>query len=67
MFEGHDTTASGISFTLYSLACNPEHQQMCRDEVLHVLDGRDTLEWWVTCTRHRRKEIVKKYKNDDVS
>ncbi|XP_046892693.1 cytochrome P450 4B1 isoform X1 [Hypomesus transpacificus] len=45
MFEGHDTTASGISFTLYSLACNPEHQQICRDEVLHVLDGRDTMEW----------------------
>lgn len=45
MFEGHDTTASGISWTLYSLACNPEHQQICRDEVLSALEGRDTMKW----------------------
>uniref|UniRef100_A0A673WZV6 aromatase n=1 Tax=Salmo trutta TaxID=8032 RepID=A0A673WZV6_SALTR len=45
MFEGHDTTASGISWTLYSLACNPEHQQICRDEVISALEGRDTMEW----------------------
>lgn len=45
MFEGHDTTASGISWTLYSLACNPEHQQICRDEVMSALQGRDSMEW----------------------
>lgn len=45
MFEGHDTTASALSFIFYSLACNPEHQQRCRDEVMQVLDGRDTFEW----------------------
>ncbi|XP_014022825.1 cytochrome P450 4B1 [Salmo salar] len=45
MFEGHDTTASGISWTLYSLACNPEHQQICRDEVISALEGRETMEW----------------------
>ncbi|XP_060906169.1 cytochrome P450 4B1 [Labrus mixtus] len=45
MFEGHDTTASGISFILYSLACNPEHQKMCREEINQVLDGKDTMEW----------------------
>ncbi|XP_017270737.1 cytochrome P450 4B1 [Kryptolebias marmoratus] len=45
MFEGHDTTASGISFLLYCLACNPEHQKICREEILQVLDGKDTMEW----------------------
>uniref|UniRef100_A0A667YKA1 aromatase n=1 Tax=Myripristis murdjan TaxID=586833 RepID=A0A667YKA1_9TELE len=45
MFEGHDTTASGISFILYCLACNPEHQQMCRDEITYALEGKDTIDW----------------------
>ncbi|XP_070822232.1 cytochrome P450 4B1-like [Chaetodon trifascialis] len=45
MFEGHDTTASGLSFILYCLACNPEHQKICRDEVMQVLEGKDTVEW----------------------
>ncbi|XP_076008751.1 cytochrome P450 4B1-like isoform X2 [Genypterus blacodes] len=45
MFEGHDTTASGISFAFYGLACHPEHQKICRDEILQALDGKDTMEW----------------------
>ncbi|KAA8591742.1 hypothetical protein FQN60_017116 [Etheostoma spectabile] len=45
MFEGHDTTASGISFILYSLACHPEHQKICREEIIQALDGKDTMEW----------------------
>uniref|UniRef100_A0A4W6DH24 aromatase n=1 Tax=Lates calcarifer TaxID=8187 RepID=A0A4W6DH24_LATCA len=45
MFEGHDTTASGISFILYSLACHPEHQKICREEILEALHGKDTMEW----------------------
>ncbi|XP_074509229.1 cytochrome P450 4T8 [Sebastes fasciatus] len=45
MFEGHDTTASGLSFILYSMACHPEHQKLCREEILQVLDGKDTFEW----------------------
>ncbi|XP_070692277.1 cytochrome P450 4T8 [Pempheris klunzingeri] len=45
MFEGHDTTASGVSFILYCLACHPEHQKMCRDEVIQALDGKDSVEW----------------------
>ncbi|XP_005353663.1 cytochrome P450 4A12 isoform X1 [Microtus ochrogaster] len=39
MFEGHDTTASGISWILYALASHPEHQQRCRDEVQSLLGG----------------------------
>ncbi|XP_040899923.1 cytochrome P450 4B1 [Toxotes jaculatrix] len=45
MFEGHDTTASGISFILYCLACHPEHQKMCRDEIMEALRGKDTMAW----------------------
>ncbi|XP_041842904.1 cytochrome P450 4B1 [Melanotaenia boesemani] len=45
MFEGHDTTASGISFILYCLACHPEHQKICRDEIMEALVGKDTIEW----------------------
>ncbi|MCI4374377.1 hypothetical protein PGIGA_G00005470 [Pangasianodon gigas] len=45
MFEGHDTTASGISWIFYSMACNPEHQQKCREEIQQVLMGKDTIEW----------------------
>ncbi|XP_038616098.1 cytochrome P450 4B1-like isoform X2 [Tachyglossus aculeatus] len=45
MFEGHDTTASGISWALYCLALHPEHQQRCREEIQEVLGGRDTVQW----------------------
>uniref|UniRef100_A0A3P9H9I0 aromatase n=1 Tax=Oryzias latipes TaxID=8090 RepID=A0A3P9H9I0_ORYLA len=45
MFEGHDTTASGISFILYCLASHPEHQKICRNEVMEALDGKETIEW----------------------
>ncbi|XP_054483436.1 cytochrome P450 4B1-like isoform X2 [Anoplopoma fimbria] len=45
MFAGHDTTASGLSFTLYSLACHPEHQKLCREEIIKALDGKDTTAW----------------------
>uniref|UniRef100_A0A8D3C196 Cytochrome P450 4B1-like n=1 Tax=Scophthalmus maximus TaxID=52904 RepID=A0A8D3C196_SCOMX len=45
MFEGHDTTTSGLAFILYCLACHPEHQKMCRDEIIDVLHGKDSIEW----------------------
>ncbi len=46
---GHDTTASGISWTLYSLAQSSECQVKCQQEVDQVLQGRDTdeLSWLV--------------------
>lgn len=45
MFEGHDTTTSGISWTLYCLAKYPEHQEKIREEVTNVLMGREWLEY----------------------
>lgn len=45
LFEGHDTTASGMSWTLYCLAQHPEYQERVYDEVIEVLQGREHLEW----------------------
>ncbi|XP_070207599.1 cytochrome P450 4F12-like [Littorina saxatilis] len=47
LFEGHDTTASAISWILYSLAQHPEYQQRAQAEVDAVLEGKDTeqIEW----------------------
>ena len=45
MFEGHDTTTSGMSWTLYCLAKHPEHQEKVREEVRRVLNGREFLEY----------------------
>ncbi|XP_066294495.1 cytochrome P450 4F6-like [Branchiostoma lanceolatum] len=47
LFAGHDTTASALSWTLYSLAQHPHHQDKVREEVDLLLAGReeDTIEW----------------------
>ena len=46
-FSGHDTTASALSWILYSLAEHQEYQKKCQDEIDEILRGRDTddLEW----------------------
>ena len=43
MFEGHDTTTSGLCWTLYCLAQHPDHQQKVREEVNSILSGREYL------------------------
>ena len=45
LFEGHDTTTSGMSWTLYLLAKHPEHQEKVREDVRSVLMGREWLEY----------------------
>ena len=48
VFEGHDTTASGLSWTLYNLAIHPEHQAKCRGEVDALFDENENeeLNWY---------------------
>ncbi|KAF4797154.1 Cytochrome P450 4B1 [Turdus rufiventris] len=46
MFEGHDTTTSGISWLFYCMSLYPEHQQRCREEIQGILGDRDYVEWW---------------------
>uniref|UniRef100_A0A8D2BDT0 Uncharacterized protein n=1 Tax=Sciurus vulgaris TaxID=55149 RepID=A0A8D2BDT0_SCIVU len=45
MFEGHATTASGISWIFYALATHPEHQQKCREEVQSLLGDGASITW----------------------
>ncbi|XP_043834113.1 cytochrome P450 4F2-like [Dromiciops gliroides] len=47
MFEGHDTTASGLSWTFYNLAQHQEYQDRCRQEIQELLRGRqpEEIEW----------------------
>ncbi|XP_004639220.1 cytochrome P450 4A10-like [Octodon degus] len=45
MFEGHDTTTSGISWIFYALAMHPKHQQMCREEVQSLLGDGSSITW----------------------
>ncbi|XP_061488880.1 cytochrome P450 4B1-like isoform X2 [Rhineura floridana] len=45
MFEGHDTTASGISWLLHCMAQNPEHQQRCREEIKELLGQQEDIQW----------------------
>ena len=47
MLEGqtHNTTMSGMCWTLYCLAKYPEHQEKVREEVRSVLMGREQLEY----------------------
>ncbi|XP_055978215.1 cytochrome P450 4B1 isoform X1 [Sorex fumeus] len=45
MFEGHDTTTSGISWFLFCMAKYPEHQSRCREEIREILGDRDTIQW----------------------
>ena len=45
MFKGHDTTASGISWILYTLASYPVHQQRCQEEIQSLLVDGASITW----------------------
>ncbi|XP_060083496.1 cytochrome P450 4A25-like [Ylistrum balloti] len=47
LFEGHDTTASAITWTLYALASNPFHQTKIQQEIDDVTKGRscEDIQW----------------------
>eukprot|EP00105_Crassostrea_gigas_P039418 XP_019923566.1 PREDICTED: cytochrome P450 4A4-like [Crassostrea gigas] len=45
MFEGHDSTASAISWCLYNLARHPDHQDRCREEIRQSWGDRQDITW----------------------
>ena len=42
MLPGHDTTASALAWTLYSLAEHPHFQRQCQQEIDSLLQDRNT-------------------------
>ena len=51
LFAGHDTTASGILWTLLALAQHPEHQDIVYNEVMTVLEDGDRVLSWEDLTK----------------
>ncbi|XP_035108567.1 cytochrome P450 4A11-like [Callithrix jacchus] len=45
MFEGHDTTASRVSWVLYILATHPKHQQRFQEEIQGLLGDGASITW----------------------
>ncbi|KAK3084478.1 hypothetical protein FSP39_014177 [Pinctada imbricata] len=45
LFEGHDTTASAISWAMYYLGKYPDEQQKVYDEVRNLTNGEENFTW----------------------
>ena len=41
LFEGHDTTATNMTFSLYVLAAHPPIQARCQQELQEIFQGDD--------------------------
>jgi len=46
LFEGHDTTASGIAWALFCLATYPKEQEKCRQQLVEVIGKKTEIEWY---------------------
>jgi cytochrome P450 len=47
MFEGHDSTASTLSWCLYNLAKHPEYQERCREEIQEHWGDKKDITWYI--------------------
>ena len=47
VFVGHDTTAGGLTWTLYNIAKHPEYQRKAQEEVDAIMRDKTkkTIEW----------------------
>ena len=43
--EGHDTSATGLTWMLYCFAKYPEYQSKAQEEIDTIMDGKERLEW----------------------
>ena len=55
MFEGHDSTASSLSWSLYNLAKHQEHQDKCREEIQQFWGDRQNITWYDQYTQINKK------------
>ena len=64
--SGHDTTSSGLMWTMILMAQHPDYQIRCQEEIDELLEGRDSddITWYYhTVTFVSLKEVKKEKTN----